>query len=122
MTITTKTVEPGIVSVTVDYPKVNAIPSRGWFELGDAITGSPESQHFWLHLPGPWPADDFTREARQRGVVITSGREFAVARHDVPNAVRICLGPPGERQSLKRAITTLADILADTPQAFGTSV
>ena len=26
MTITTKTVEPGIVSVTVDYPPVNAIP------------------------------------------------------------------------------------------------
>ncbi len=40
MTITTKTVEPGIVSVTVDYPQVNAIPSRGWFELGDAITAA----------------------------------------------------------------------------------
>ena len=38
MTITTKTVEPGIVSVTVNYPPVNAIPSAGWFELGDAIT------------------------------------------------------------------------------------
>src|ERR1700754_4475847 len=38
MTITTKTVEPGIVSVTVAYPRVTAIPSRGWFELGDAIT------------------------------------------------------------------------------------
>ena len=47
MTITTKTVEPGIVSVTVDYPKVNAIPSRGWFELGDAITaaGRDRSTH-----------------------------------------------------------------------------
>ena len=31
MTITTKTVEPGIVSVTVDYPPVNAIPSKGWW-------------------------------------------------------------------------------------------
>src|ERR1044072_3770630 len=40
MTITTKTVEPGIVSVTVDYPKVNAIPARGWFELGYAITAA----------------------------------------------------------------------------------
>ena len=47
MTITTKTVEPGIVSVTVDYPTVNAIPSRGWFELGDAITaaGRDRSTH-----------------------------------------------------------------------------
>ncbi|MET0702940.1 MAG: enoyl-CoA hydratase-related protein, partial [Mycobacterium sp.] len=47
MTITTKSVEPGIVSVTVDYPPVNAIPSAGWFELGDAITaaGRDRSTH-----------------------------------------------------------------------------
>lgn len=47
MPITTKTVEPGIVSVTVDYPPVNAIPSRGWFELGDVITaaGRDRSTH-----------------------------------------------------------------------------
>lgn len=28
MTITSTTVEPGIVSVTVNYPPVNAVPSR----------------------------------------------------------------------------------------------
>ena len=38
MPITSSTVEPGIVAVTVVYPPVNAIPSRGWFELADAIT------------------------------------------------------------------------------------
>src|SRR3954464_2140800 len=38
MPITSTTTEPGIVSVTVDYPPVNAIPSRGWFELADVIT------------------------------------------------------------------------------------
>src|ERR1700758_693412 len=35
--ITSTSTEPGIVAVTVDYPPVNAIPSRGWFELADAI-------------------------------------------------------------------------------------
>ena len=40
MPITSATVEPGIVAVTVDYPPVNAIPSRGWFELADAITAA----------------------------------------------------------------------------------
>ena len=40
MTITSSTVEPGIVAVTVDYPPVNAIPSRGWFELADVITAA----------------------------------------------------------------------------------
>src|SRR3954453_8494895 len=47
MTIVTKTVEPGIVSVTVEYPPANPIPSKGWFELGDAITaaGRDRSTH-----------------------------------------------------------------------------
>ncbi len=90
--------------------------------LGDHITGAVESQHVWLQLPPQWPADDFVREARQRGVVITSGRDFAVERHEAPNGVRVCLGPPAERQSLKRALNTLREILDDTPQAFGTAV
>jgi enoyl-CoA hydratase len=38
MTITSETTEPGIVAVTVDFPPVNAIPSRGWFELADTLT------------------------------------------------------------------------------------
>ncbi len=90
--------------------------------LGDVVTGVPESQHAWLQLPSRWPADDFVREARQRGVLVTPGREFAVARHDTPNAVRISLGPPAERESLRKALTTLGDILADAPQAFGMTV
>jgi enoyl-CoA hydratase len=40
LTITSKTIEPGIVAVTVDFPPVNAIPSRGWFDLADAITAA----------------------------------------------------------------------------------
>ncbi|EUA86896.1 enoyl-CoA hydratase/isomerase family protein [Mycobacterium ulcerans str. Harvey] len=40
MTITSTTAEPGIVAITVDYPPVNAIPSRGWFELADALTAA----------------------------------------------------------------------------------
>jgi enoyl-CoA hydratase/carnithine racemase len=40
MTITSRTVEPGIVAVTVDFPPVNAIPSQGWFELADALTAA----------------------------------------------------------------------------------
>ncbi|WP_409427418.1 (7aS)-7a-methyl-1,5-dioxo-2,3,5,6,7,7a-hexahydro-1H-indene-carboxyl-CoA hydrolase [Mycobacterium sp. SMC-11] len=47
MPITSKTVEPGIVAVTVDYPPVNALPSRAWFELGEIITaaGNDMSTH-----------------------------------------------------------------------------
>lgn len=44
MPITSTSTEPGIVAVTVDYPPVNAIPSRGWFELADAITAAGAEQ------------------------------------------------------------------------------
>jgi DNA-binding transcriptional MocR family regulator len=90
--------------------------------LGDIVSGSPASQHTWLQLPARWPADDFAREARQRGVIVNPGRDFAVARHDVTNAVRISLGPPADREVLKKALTILAEILADSPNAFGMSV
>jgi DNA-binding transcriptional MocR family regulator len=76
----------------------------------------------WLQLPARWPADDFVREARQRGVIVNPGRDFAVARHDVPNAVRISLGPPADREVLRTALIRLGEILADTPQAFGLTV
>src|ERR1700709_2317938 len=44
MTITSTTVEPGVVAVTVDYPPVNALPSRGWFELGEVLTAAGNDQ------------------------------------------------------------------------------
>ncbi|MDI9950950.1 (7aS)-7a-methyl-1,5-dioxo-2,3,5,6,7,7a-hexahydro-1H-indene-carboxyl-CoA hydrolase [Rhodococcus sp. IEGM 1305] len=37
MGITSTTDGDGITTVIVDYPPVNAIPSRGWFELADAV-------------------------------------------------------------------------------------
>ena len=40
MPITTTRSDTGIVTVTVDYPPVNALPSAAWFELVDAITAA----------------------------------------------------------------------------------
>jgi enoyl-CoA hydratase len=38
MGISSSHTENGIIEVTIDYPPVNAIPSRGWFELAETIT------------------------------------------------------------------------------------
>ncbi|MEV0947614.1 (7aS)-7a-methyl-1,5-dioxo-2,3,5,6,7,7a-hexahydro-1H-indene-carboxyl-CoA hydrolase [Rhodococcus sp. NPDC049939] len=43
MGITSITDGTGIATVTVDYPPVNAIPSRGWFELAEAILDAGRS-------------------------------------------------------------------------------
>jgi DNA-binding transcriptional MocR family regulator len=90
--------------------------------LPEVVTGSPDSQHAWLHLPVAWQADDFVREARQRGVVVSPARDFAVTRHDVPNAARVALGAPADRGTLHRGLATLAAILNEPPQAFGMPV
>ena len=37
MGISTSSDGTGITTVTIDYAPVNAIPSKGWFELADAI-------------------------------------------------------------------------------------
>lgn len=47
MPITTTRTDDGIVTVTMDFPPVNALPSAAWFELADAITeaGKDMSTH-----------------------------------------------------------------------------
>ncbi|AZZ81025.1 enoyl-CoA hydratase family protein [Gordonia alkanivorans] len=40
MPITTTRTESSIVTITVDYPPVNALPSAAWFELADAVTAA----------------------------------------------------------------------------------
>ncbi|MGC5247542.1 enoyl-CoA hydratase family protein [Gordonia sp. DT219] len=40
MPITTSRTDTGVVTVTVDYPPVNALPSTAWFELADTITAA----------------------------------------------------------------------------------
>ena len=117
-------VQDGTVDRVIDWKRqeVRARQQLARTVFGNKFGGAAESQHIWLPLPARWSAEDFTRAARQRGIVVTAGRDFAVERHDPPNAVRICLGPPAERTSLMSALTTLSEILGDAPQAFGMAV
>lgn len=55
MPITTTRVESGIVTVTVDFPPVNALPSAAWFELADQILAAgrdPETSVVILRAEG----------------------------------------------------------------------
>ncbi|SES24006.1 enoyl-CoA hydratase [Lentzea xinjiangensis] len=40
MGISSSHTENGIIEITIDYPPVNAVPVRGWFELAEAVTGA----------------------------------------------------------------------------------
>ncbi|MGH3877085.1 MAG: enoyl-CoA hydratase family protein [Actinophytocola sp.] len=40
MGVSTNRPEPGVAVVTMDFPPVNALPVRGWFDLAEAVTAA----------------------------------------------------------------------------------
>jgi DNA-binding transcriptional MocR family regulator len=77
------------------------------------------SPHLWLNLPRRWTADDFTREARLRGIIITPARAFA-AGPDAPEAIRVCIGA-ADRTVMVEALRT-PDALARDPRVAFSAV
>ncbi len=80
--------------------------------LGDLGPDCASAYHCWLALPDRWRAEDFTTEAHRRGVAVTPGSVFAVARTGARNGVRICLSPPRDRDEVRRGLQILSDLLA----------
>jgi DNA-binding transcriptional MocR family regulator len=71
--------------------------------------------HVWLEIPGAWEnAAGFATEARRRGVAVSPADVFATGGN-VPNAVRLSLSAPNDRDSLRRGLNKLARLLSETP-------
>ena len=79
-----------------------------------APTNSP---HVWVELPPRWTADDFVREARARGVIVTGSSAFAAGR-DMPQAIRVCLGAARDRQVMVDALRLLDQLARDPRPGF----
>lgn len=71
--------------------------------------------HAWLRLPEPWRADEFSREARARGVLVSPADVFATGRSNAPQAVRLCLGAAADPANLRAGLMVLATLLG-TPR------
>ena len=71
--------------------------------------------HAWLRLPEPWRADDFSRAARARGVLVSPADVFATGRSNAPQAVRLGLGAAADPANLRAGLMVLATLLG-TPR------
>ena len=80
-------------------------------------TAYPTAFHGWLVLPEPWRSEEFTAQARLKGVLVTPGEAFAVTRPGV-QAVRLCLGGAPTRADLERGLHILVDLLQTAPDAY----
>jgi DNA-binding transcriptional MocR family regulator len=77
----------------------------------------PQAYHLWLHLPDPWRSETFADEARRLGVAVTPAQAFLVGRGTAPHAVRVCLGPAPDRQTLEDGLRVLALLLEGPAEA-----
>lgn len=82
---------------------------------GQSINGRRGGYHVWLDLPDAWDSTGFANEARRRGAPISPAETFALSGEPVPNAVRISISAARSHVELERALTILADILAEAP-------
>jgi len=85
--------------------------------LGNRYTSQPSAYHLWLPMPEAWRAEDFATEARRRGVGVTASSAFAVMRHGIPQAVRLCLGAPADIATVERGLRVIADLLREQPDS-----
>ena len=69
--------------------------------------------HAWLQVPESMRAAEFVRAAEKRGVQLCPHDAFTIGRAPSPHAVRICLGPPREQETLARALNILKEIFLD---------
>ena len=82
------------------------------------MQSQPESFHLWLSLPDPWRSDAFAAHARRRGVLVGPSQTFLVGPGAAPAAVRVCLGPPRDRDQLRKGLRTLAEAIEERPEAM----
>ncbi len=84
---------------------------------GATFDTHPEAFYLWLHLPEPWRGDDFVVESRARGVTLTAAETFSVGDGSVPRAVRLCTGAARSRETLRRGLDVVGELLWNSAAA-----
>jgi Enoyl-CoA hydratase/isomerase len=123
ITVTSTTLEPSIV----DYPPVNAIPSRGWFELADTITKAgddPGTHVVILRVEGRGfnAGVDIKEMQRSEGftALIDANRScFAAFRAVYDCAVPVVVAVNGFCMGAGIGLVGNADIVASDDTTFG---
>ncbi|WP_436644387.1 PLP-dependent aminotransferase family protein [Microbaculum sp. FT89] len=82
---------------------------------GLPYTGSPNGMHVWMRLPDPWREDMFVAHARNNGVAVAAGSNFAISDDQHHPAVRICLGA-GSEEELERGLSVIARLVRSPPE------
>ncbi|WP_235676591.1 MULTISPECIES: PLP-dependent aminotransferase family protein [unclassified Vibrio] len=73
--------------------------------------------HVWLSLPEHWQQDRFTMEAKNRGLIVTSGSYFCVDGSSTQH-IRLSLTSISQEGKLIEGLKQIRDLLNASPNAF----
>lgn len=82
---------------------------------GAGAVANDGALHLWLELPDEWAGHDFAGAAAKAGVGVADDEAFSVGRRSEPGAVRICLGPPQNHDTLIKGLEKLKSLLGAPP-------
>lgn len=81
------------------------------------VVGAAGSPHLWVELPDPWSVGSLVAAARDEGILVAPGDEYAVDRAHAVHGVRLGLNAEVSDERLREALTTLARIVSRGPTA-----
>jgi DNA-binding transcriptional MocR family regulator len=77
-------------------------------------TTKPEAFHLWLSVPEQWTRNEFANHLRAHGVPVVVSDSFIVAGAP-PEAVRVCLGGPADRDACRHSLGIIEDAIEQLP-------
>lgn len=80
----------------------------------ELVTTDPAAFHFWLTLPSRWSRSAFVGHMASCGLGVVPSDMF-VADGPLPEAVRVCLGGPVSRPTVRNALEFAAHALSESP-------
>jgi DNA-binding transcriptional MocR family regulator len=81
---------------------------------GRPYDADPEGFHLWLPVPqdSGWRPSELALHLRSRGIGAVSSAAFSTDGNP-PDAIRLCLGGPGDRDEMEESLQIVADTLDD---------
>ncbi|MGC9669014.1 PLP-dependent aminotransferase family protein [Planosporangium sp. 12N6] len=86
-----------------------------------AVPAAPGAPHLWLAPPEPWTAGQLVAAARQAGVLLSPGDDYAASRATPVHGVRLGLNAEVDDDRLRAALLAVVALLAAGPLPAGLS-
>ncbi len=80
-----------------------------------SFRADPLSFNLWVELPEPWTRSAFVGHMLSTGIGVVASDVFAAAGTP-PEAARVCLGGPVDREKVRGALEYMAHALAHSPE------